>query len=146
MMTLMKRMQHELDWPTWMARRFGDAPVWFGDLFEEAPMRLEEFEADGHLVVRAEMPGIDPDRDVEVTVENHRLHIRAERRSETSEEDVDGWRSEFRYGSFERTMPLPADATEDDVTATYTDGILEIRVPVDHDGEIDRRVPVTRVR
>ena len=143
-MTLMKRMQHELDWPTSMARRFGDVPVFFGDLFDDSTIRVEEFETDGHLVIRAEMPGIDPEADVEITVENHQLKICAERRSETEESDVDGWRSEFRYGSFERTMPLPFDATEDDVTATYTDGILEIRVPVDHEGESTRRIPVSR--
>ena len=99
---------------------------------------------DGELVIRAEMPGIDPDDDVEITVTDHRLHVKAERRSETKEEDVTGWRSEFRYGSFERTMPLPHGATEDDVTATYEDGILEIRVPIDEDADTTKKIPVTR--
>lgn len=142
-MTLMKRVQHDLDWPTWMARRFVEMPDLFGDLFEESPMKIEEFEADGHLVIRAEMPGIDPDDDVEITVDDHRLHLRAERRSETKDEDVTGWRSEFRYGSFERTIALPKGATEDDVTATYADGILEIRVPIDREVETTKRIPVT---
>lgn len=143
-MTLVKRMQQELDWPTWMNRRFLDMPDLFGDLFEATPMRVEEFETDGHLVIRAEMPGIDPDEDVEITVTDHRLHLKAERRSETKQEDVAGWRSEFRYGSFERTMTLPHGATEDDVTATYTDGILEIRVPIDADADTTKTIPVTR--
>lgn len=143
-MTLMKRVQHELDWPTWMTRRLGEMPELFGDLFEESPMKIEEFETDGHLVIRAEMPGIDPDDDVEITVADHRLHVRAERRTETKEEDVKGWRSEFRYGAFERTMPLPPGATEDDVAATYTDGILEIRVPIDTEADTTKRIPVTR--
>ena len=143
-MTLMQRVQHELDRPTWMTRRLVEMPDLFGDLFEESPMRIEEFEADGHLVIRAEMPGIDPDDDVEITVDDHRLHLRAERRSETKDEDVTGWRSEFRYGSFERTMPLPKGATEDDVTASYVDGILEIRVPIGHEVETTKRIPITR--
>lgn len=143
-MTLMKRMQHELDWPTWMARRFGEMPDLFGEWFEESPMKIEEFETDGQLVIRAELPGIDPDEDVEITVVDHRLHVQAERTTETKEEDVTGWRSEFHYGSFERTMPLPHGATEEDVTATYTDGILEIRVPVDHEADTTKRIPITR--
>ncbi|HSJ91673.1 MAG TPA: Hsp20/alpha crystallin family protein [Ilumatobacter sp.] len=143
-MTLVKRMQHELDWPTWMNRRFFEMPDLFGDLFEESPMKIEEFETDGHLVIRAEMPGIDPDEDVEITVTDHRLHLKAERRTETKEEDVTGWRSEFQYGSFERSMPLPKGATEDDVTATYQDGILEIRVPIDEDADTTKRIPVAR--
>jgi HSP20 family protein len=143
-MTLMKRMQHELDWPTWMTRRFGEMPELFGDLFEEPSMKIEEFETDGHLVIRAEMPGIDPDENVEITVADHRLHVQVEHKTETKEEDVKGWRSEFRYGSFERTMPLPPGATEDDVTATYEDGILEIRVPIDIETDTTKRIPVTR--
>jgi HSP20 family protein len=90
------------------------------------------------------MPGIDPDKDVEITVTDHRLHVHAERRSETKEEDVSGWRSEFHYGSFERTMTLPPGATEDDVTATYEDGILEIRIPINTESEPAKRVPITR--
>lgn len=143
-MTLAKRMQHELDWPTWMTRRFGEMPDLFGGFFEEASMKIEEFESDGHLVIRAEMPGIDPDEDVEITVVDHRLHLRAERKEETKEEGVTGWRSEFRYGSFERTMPLPQGATDDDVTATYVDGILEIRVPIDREADTRKKIPITR--
>ena len=143
-MTLMKRMQHDLDWPTWMTRRLGEMPDFWGDLFDETHMRIEKFEAGGHLVVRAEMPGIDPDEDVEITVTDHRLRLHVERTTETKDEDVKGWRSEFRYGSFERTMPLPVGATEDDVTATYQDGILEIRVPIDSDADTTKRIPVTR--
>lgn len=143
-MTLMKRMQHDLDWPEWMARRFGEVPDIWRETFDVSPMKIEEFESDDHLIVRAEMPGIDPDEDVEITVTDHRLNVKAERRSETKEEDVSGWRSEFHYGSFERTMTLPPGATEDDVTATYEDGILEIRIPINTEAEPAKRVPITR--
>lgn len=146
-MTIMKRMQHELDWPTdwpsWMARRFWDVPDTFGDIFERSPMRVEEFEADGAVVIRAELPGIDPDDDVEITVSDHQLHLRAERKSSTKEDDVKGWRSEFRYGSFERTMALPPTATDKDVKATYTDGILEVRIPLGREAAA-KRVPISR--
>lgn len=107
-------------------------------------MRVEQHEEGGALVVRVEMPGMDPDRDVEITVSDHRLRIRAERREESKKEDASGYRSEFRYGSFVRTIPLPAEATEDDVKASYRDGILEVRVPVDREKAQARKVPITR--
>jgi HSP20 family protein len=75
--------------------------------------------------MRAELPGIDPDKDVEIAVQNGVLTVRAERR-----EEKEGRRSEFHYGTFTRSMTLPAGADVDDVKATYIDGILEIRIAV----------------
>jgi HSP20 family protein len=144
MTTLIKKAQRELDRPDWFPRWFGEWPDSWRDLMEGATMKIEEFEDDGYLVVRAEMPGIDPDEDVEITVDDHRLHLRAERRSEETTEDKRGYRSEFRYGSFERMIALPAGATEADVTATYKDGILEVRVPIDVEQAEAKRITVER--
>ena len=143
-MALMKRTRDELDWPTWFGRRLMDWPESWKEMMDEASLKVEEFEDDGKLVVRAEMPGIDPDEDVEITVVEGTLHLRAERRTESKSEDKKGYRSEFRYGSFSRTLPLPAGATEDDVTATYNDGILEVRIPIDTEEAAARKIPVTR--
>jgi HSP20 family protein len=90
------------------------------------------------------MPGIDPDKDVEITITDHTLHLRAERRSQTETKDKKGYRSEFRYGSFSRSMPLPSAATEDDVKAVYTDGILEVRIPMDSAEAAAKKIPVER--
>jgi HSP20 family protein len=73
------------------------------------------------------------------------LRVHAERREETKSEDKGSYRSEFRYGSFTRVVPLPAGATEKDVKATYKDGILEIRVPVDRAVAEATKIPVQRV-
>jgi HSP20 family protein len=143
-MALMKRTRDDLDWPTWFGRRGFDWPKAFEDLFEDGTMKVEEFEDDGHLVVRAEMPGIDPDEDVEITVSDNMLHLRAERRVESKTEDKKGFRSEFRYGSFSRSVRLPAGSTEDDVTASYSDGILEVRVPIDTAEAKAKKIPVNR--
>ena len=109
-------------------------------------MRMEEFVDGDTLVVRAELPGVDPDKDVEITVDNGVLTISAERREEKveGEEGTSGYRSEFRYGSYRRSMTLPAGATEDDVKATYTDGILEVRVPIGTEKPSPRKVEITR--
>ncbi len=90
------------------------------------------------------MPGIDPDKDVQITVSDHTLHLRAERREETKTEDKGSYRSEFRYGTFSRTVQLPVGATEKDVKATYRDGILEVRIPVDRRAAEARKVQVQR--
>jgi HSP20 family protein len=87
-------------------------------------MRVEDYVEGNQYVLRAELPGIDPDQDVEVTVDNGVLTITAERREEKKE----GGRSEFPYGSFTRGVTLPGGADEDAVTASYGDGILEVRV------------------
>ena len=79
---------------------------------------------DGHYVLRAELPGIDPDKDVDTTVRDGRLTIKAER---TEKKETKG-RSEFSYGSFARSVTLPAGADEDDIKATYDKGILTVSV------------------
>ena len=95
----------------------------------EELIRVEEFRDDGTLVIRADLPGIDPDSDLELTVSHGMLHIEAERRQEEKREEKDYVRRELRYGSLSRSLPLPAGATEADITATYKDGVLEIRIP-----------------
>ena len=90
------------------------------------PIRVEEYAADGRYIVKAELAGLDPAKEAEVTVGAGYLTIRAERH-----DTVEGpHRSEFRYGVFSRTLALPADANPDDVTADYADGILTVTVGV----------------
>jgi len=92
--------------------------------FLAQPIRVEEFVEDDHYMIRAELAGIDPEKDVEVTVQSGYLTIHAER-----SDKIEGkHRSEFRYGSFTRSLALPATADEDDITASYRDGILTVCV------------------
>ena len=111
------------------------------------PIRVEEFLDGNTLVVRAEAPGLDPDKDIDVSVVNGSLHIRAERREEKEEKDKGSYRSEFRYGSFFRALPLPRDVKEEDIKATYKDGVLEVRTPVP-ERELSeskgKKLPITR--
>ena len=69
---------------------------------------------------------------------------REDRRQETKSEEKGRYRSEFSYGAFSRSVRLPAGTSEEDVKATYRDGILEIRFPIDSDREAARKGPVTR--
>lgn len=137
------------------ARRWGDWFDWterpaFGELFRvfddwrptfpaEDRIRVEEEMRDHMLVVRAEIPGIDPEKDAEVEVGDGVLRIRAERRKEEREEKDGSVRSEFRYGSFSRTIPLPREVKPEEVTASYRDGILEVQVPMPKQEEPARK-------
>jgi len=90
-------------------------------------IRMEtHFEPDAYIV-RGEMPGIDPAKDVEVTVTDGILTIRAER----TEQQAERHHSEFRYGSYNRSLRLPEGAKPDKVTAKYNSGILTVRVGLD---------------
>lgn len=91
-------------------------------------IRVDEYLDGDTRVIRAELPGVDPARDVELTVSDGMLRINAERRTEETE-DKGYLRHELRYGSYSRTLPLPEGVNEDDISATCKDGILEIRVP-----------------
>lgn len=97
---------------------------------EKSLIRVEEEVKDNVLTVRAELPGIDPEKDVEISVFEGQLHIRAERREESEQKEEGNYRSEFRYGSFFRAVPLPKGVKDADITATYKDGVLEVKAPV----------------
>ncbi len=101
-------------------------PFWWG---AADMIHVEEYREDGTLVVRADLPGIDPAKDVEVTISQGMLHIQAERREEEKREGKGFLRREVRYGSYSRSLPLPEGVTEADIAATYKDGVLEIRIP-----------------
>jgi HSP20 family protein len=100
--------------------------------------RVEDYVEDDHYVLRAELPGVDPAKDVEVLVRDGVLSVIAERREETRE----GRRSEFHYGTFTRSVALPANADEDDVEATYTGGILLVRIGLTGVAPKPRRIPI----
>jgi HSP20 family protein len=106
--------------------------------FDNHLLRLEDETREGLYQVRAELPGVDPIEDIEVTVRDGQLTIKAER-SQTS--DSDG-RSEFSYGSFQRTVSLPVGADEDDINATYDRGILTVSVPLSEEASSEKHIEV----
>jgi HSP20 family protein len=106
--------------------------------FDNHLPRLEDEMKDGLYEVRAELPGVDPTDDIEVSVRDGQLTIKAER-TQTTESNG---HSEFSYGSFIRTVPLPAGADEDDINATYDRGILTVSVPLSEDIPTEKRVEV----
>jgi HSP20 family protein len=130
-------------------RRAGvDFPEPFRRLLEgdlDSWLRVEEYREAGTLVVKAEVPGIDPDKDVDITLAGNQLQISVRHEERSEHRGKEGYRSEFRYGTFARTVSLPAPVKEDDVRASYTDGILEVRIPLPEEPEAGgRKIYVSR--
>jgi HSP20 family molecular chaperone IbpA len=98
----------------------------------------DEMTEDGRYEVRAEIPGVDPAKDVNITVRDGQLTISAER----TEKSESNGRSEFAYGSFVRSVSLPKGADEDDIKATYDKGILTVSVKVSAPKDSEKRIEV----
>ena len=140
-----ERREQGSRWPDVFTSRFFDRLWPFEDWrSEEEQFKVEEFMDNDALVVRADLPGVDPDHDIEITVQDGTLRIQGQRREERKTEEKDVRRSEVRYGSFTRTLPLPSGTSENDIKATYKDGVLEVRLPIDQTKAAASRIRIDR--
>jgi HSP20 family protein len=85
-------------------------------------------EEHGAYVVRADVPGVDP-KDIALDMENGVLTLRGERKSEVKEEKENYHRIERVTGAFYRRFTLPDTADAESISAKYTNGVLEVRIP-----------------
>ena len=88
------------------------------------PLLMEEYPDKGDYVIRLEIPGVDPTRDLNVAVETGTLTVTAERHDDAPERRE----TEFHYGSFARHVALPLGANVEEVSASAHDGILTVRI------------------
>lgn len=91
------------------------------------PVNVEETKDE--LILTAELPGLKQE-DVELGVENNVLTIRGQK--EETREETEEWRYhvwERRYGSFRRSFTLPRTVSADDISASFEDGVLHVRMP-----------------
>ena len=100
--------------------------------------RVEELVRDSHYLIRAELPGLDPAKDIEVTVDGRTLTIHAER----WQQDDEPRRTEFRYGPATRSVRLPAGVDAHDITARYRMGILEVSIPMPAPKREGTQIPI----
>jgi len=101
---------------------------WSGEGTEFRAPAVDLFEDKDDIVVKAELPGIEKN-DIDVNLTDHTLTIRAEKKKQNEIKEEHYYRSERSYGSFTRTLELPAGVQRDKVTANYNNGVLEIRLP-----------------
>ncbi len=97
-----------------------------GELIFSPPVELWEKEGDIHLKVQ--LPGIKKE-DIDIEVSENSIKIKAETKEEKEETEKNIYRSEFRYGRFMRTIPLPEEVDCDEAEAKFKDGVLCISVP-----------------
>ena len=89
---------------------------------------IEMYETDHEVVVRAEMPIVDP-KQVDITVTNDAITLKGETKYEEEQKNRNYYRRELRYGAFSRTLPLGTEVKSAEATATYKNGVLEVKIP-----------------
>jgi HSP20 family protein len=89
---------------------------------------VDIYETDDKLVLKAELPGIDP-KDVEVRVEDNTLYLKGERKFEKEVKEENLHHVERSYGAFSRTFALPSSIDSEKVQAEYKNGLLTLTMP-----------------
>lgn len=90
--------------------------------------KTEMYEEKGNLVIKTEMPGIKKE-DVDISLEDDILTLKAERKEEEVTEETDYYAREVRYGQYRRSVWLPFRVDSDKIAATLEDGVLEVKLP-----------------
>jgi len=117
-----------------MNRMFNDS---YGDRRQEDHMlnrgtwtpAVDIYEAEGHVVLKAELPDMRRE-DIDLSVENHTLTIRGERKLDNEIKQENFHRVERAYGSFVRTFSLPTTVDTGRIGAEYKNGVLTVKLPL----------------
>jgi len=105
--------------------------------------RVDVHEDDGHLYVTADLPGLS-ENDVEVTYNDGVLRIAGEKTHEAENDARQAHVTERAYGRFERQIPLGREVNEDQIDASFKDGVLTITLPKAEQAEKTRKISVKR--
>jgi HSP20 family protein len=142
--TVMRRMMEDMDR---MFEGFGlrDVSTLRDDFFGGQGVgwmpQVDVVERDGKIIVHADLPGLKKD-DINVELRDNMLILRGERVDEHRDQRRSGgWRSERSYGSFYRTIPLPAGVDENSCNAQFVDGVLQIEVKLPESSQ-GRRIAI----
>ena len=101
---------------------------------------LDVSETDENIIVKAEVPGIEP-KDIDISISGDNLTIKGEKNAEKEEKGKNYHFVERSYGSFSRTIVLPASVKFEQVKAEYNKGILEITLPKSEKSKV-KKIPV----
>jgi HSP20 family molecular chaperone IbpA len=133
---------------TLVPSRLADLVDWFDDGFPFGEVshvrgthviRVEDRVTDHDYELRAELPGLDPDKDMQVVVDAGTLTIHAERQVKAK---TNG-RSEFKYGRFDRSVSLPRNADTEHITASYDSGLLTVTVPLTAAESLGKKIAIS---
>jgi HSP20 family protein len=121
-----ERMRRETDrfWDSFFEvgprRRTEEGGEWFPS--------LDVSETKNDLIVKAELPGMDP-KDIDISLSDGTLIIKGERKQEKEEKEENYQLIERSYGSFTRSIRLPKEVKRDKISASYKNGILKVTLP-----------------
>jgi len=90
--------------------------------------RVDVYQTEENVIVKAEIPGVSKE-DLDLYIDENTIRIEGQTKREKDLKDEHAYRTERYYGSFSRTIPLPAEVKSDQAKAEYKDGILSITVP-----------------
>ncbi|MCC6457095.1 MAG: Hsp20/alpha crystallin family protein [Caldilineaceae bacterium] len=111
-----------------MDEPFFDAPQLWSQGGENFPLPLDVIEQEGEYIVKASMPGVEPDQ-VEITLTDNVLTIKGESKRESDDNQSNYHVRERHYGSFMRQISLPMGVDADKVEATHENGVLILHLP-----------------
>lgn len=116
-------------WKNNLDKFFNDAQSGFGFLSEFNSTRIDVFENDNEVVAHCEIPGLENKNDVHIHVDDNLLTIQGvvHRSNEIKEEQM--YRKERFSGRFQRSVTLPSIVSAENTTASYKNGVLEVRMP-----------------
>lgn len=126
---------------TLFGRGFGRPWRLFAWEATESPFPVDLYETDDEVVVKASLPGVQPD-ETEISVTGRFLTIKGERKEEDAEEKSNYFRQERRYGAFQRSLRLPVRVDAEQADATLDEGVLTVRLPKAAESRA-KTIPVT---
>jgi len=132
--TLIPRWEHEIErmfdefWRRPIPSLFGAERWWPAAALRMHAPALDVYEEKDDVVAKAELPGLSKE-DIEVNLTDSTLTIKGEKKKEEEIKEKDYYRCERSYGSFARTLELPSTVKADQVSASFKNGVLEIRMP-----------------
>ncbi|MEW6376809.1 MAG: Hsp20/alpha crystallin family protein [Thermodesulfobacteriota bacterium] len=122
----LERMRREMDrlWDSF----FEERPRRKGEEVSEWLPSLDVSETKNDVVVKADLPGIDP-KDIDISLSEGVLTIKGEKKQEREEKEENYHLIERSYGTFARTIRLPREVQSDKINASYKNGILRVTLP-----------------
>jgi len=110
---------------------------WRKDVGEEWRPKVDFYEKDGNYYLTAEIPGLNKD-DIDISFDSGCLTISGKKKSKIEEEGADYYIRETSHGTFYRACNLPKKINEDNVQATYKDGLLTLIMPIEEGSKVKK--------
>lgn len=143
-----KSMQQEMDEINNLFRSRGSSNSFGMPLFSSsgnATMGSSDMKlVDDSLVLTIDLPGHSKET-IDLRIKDNNLVVSSERKSQSNESKDKYFRKEISYGSFSRIIALPRKVINDKVTASYKDGVLTVRAPIDNSTPIEpkgHKIPI----